>query len=112
MVRVMRYLRYTINYELHYTRYPFVLEEYNDVNWIPVTKYTKSMSGYVFTFGSVEVSWKSSKQTCITNMHYEVHNGINAYQFGLSRKRSRVTSLFPVEYAYVDGTCASYLYTL
>ena len=30
-------------------RYPFVQREYNDVNWIFVTKDTKSMSGYVFT---------------------------------------------------------------
>jgi hypothetical protein len=65
MVRVMRYLKYTLNYGLHYTRYPFVLREYNDVNCIFVTKDTKSMSGYVFTFGGAAVSWKSSKQTCI-----------------------------------------------
>ena len=65
MVRVMRYLKYTLNYGLHYTRYPFVLREYNDVNWIFVTKDTKSMSGYVFTFGGADVFWKSTKQTCI-----------------------------------------------
>ena len=40
----MRYLKYTLNYELRYTRYPFVLREYNDVNLIFVTKDTKSMS--------------------------------------------------------------------
>ena len=65
MVRVIRYLKYTLNYGLHYTRYPFVLREYNEVNWIFVTKDTKFMSGYVFTFGGVTVSWKSTKQTCI-----------------------------------------------
>jgi hypothetical protein len=42
-------------------RYPFVLEEYNDVNRISIIKDTKSMSGYVFTFGSVDVSWKFTK---------------------------------------------------
>ena len=56
MVRVMRYLKYTLNYGLHYTRYPLVLREYNDVNWIFVTKDTKSMSGYVFTLGGAAVS--------------------------------------------------------
>ncbi len=30
--RVLRYLRYTLNYELHYTRYLAVLEGYSDVN--------------------------------------------------------------------------------
>ena len=56
MVRVMRYLKYILNYGLHYTRYPFVLREYNDWNWIFITKDTKSMSGYVFTFGGADVS--------------------------------------------------------
>ena len=34
IVRVLRYLRYTCNCGLHYTRYPTVLEGYSDVNWI------------------------------------------------------------------------------
>ena len=45
IVRVLRYLRYTLNYGLHYTRYLFILRVYNNVNWISVTKDTKSMSG-------------------------------------------------------------------
>ena len=32
LVRVLRYLRYTLNYELHYLRYPVVLEGYSDAN--------------------------------------------------------------------------------
>ena len=31
----------------------------------------KSTSGYVFTFGGGAVSWKSSKQTCITRSTME-----------------------------------------
>ena len=65
LVRVLRYLKYTLNYGLHYTRYPAVLEGYSDANWIFDTKDTKSTSGYVFTLGGAAVSWKSSKQTCI-----------------------------------------------
>ena len=36
-------------------------------------KDTKSTSGYVFTLGGATVSWKSSKQTCISRstMEYE-----------------------------------------
>jgi hypothetical protein len=64
MVRVMRYLKYTLNYELHYTRYLFVLREYNDVNWIFVSE-------HVFTLGGVAVSWKSYKQTCIARSTME-----------------------------------------
>ena len=31
---VMRYLKGTMNYGIHYTGYPRVLEEYSDSNWI------------------------------------------------------------------------------
>jgi hypothetical protein len=72
MVREMRYLKYTLNYGLHYTRYPFVLREYNDVNRIFVTKDTKSMSGYVFKFGGLDVSWTSTKQTYIARSTIEL----------------------------------------
>ena len=71
IIRVLRYLRYTQNYGLHYTRYPVVLEGYSDANWISEMKYTKSTSGYVFTLGGAVVSWKSSKQTCIARSTME-----------------------------------------
>ncbi|KAL0437633.1 UNVERIFIED_CONTAM: Retrovirus-related Pol polyprotein from transposon TNT 1-94 [Sesamum radiatum] len=51
LIRVLRYLKYTSNYGLHYTRYPAVLEGYSDANWISDSKDTKSTSGYVFTIG-------------------------------------------------------------
>ena len=71
MVRVLRYLRYTLNDGLHYLRYPAVLEGYSDTNWISNTKDSKSTSGYVFTIGGATISWKSSKQTCIAKSTME-----------------------------------------
>ena len=65
IVRVLRYLQYTCNYGLHYTRYPKVLEGFSDVNWISDVKNSKSTSGYVFTLASAAVSWRSSKQIVI-----------------------------------------------
>ena len=73
IIRVFRYLRYTQNYGLHYTRYLAVLEGYSDANRISDMKDTKSTSGYVFTLSGAVVSWKSSKKTCIARsiMEYE-----------------------------------------
>lgn len=71
IIRVLRYLRYTKDYGLHYTRYPAVLEGYCDANWISDSKDSKSTSGYVFTLGGAAVSWKSSKQTCIARSTME-----------------------------------------
>ena len=72
LVRVLRYLKYTLNYGLHYTWYPAILEGYSDANWISETKDTKSTSGFVFTLGGAAVSWKSSKQTCIARSIMEL----------------------------------------
>ncbi|KAL0322322.1 UNVERIFIED_CONTAM: Retrovirus-related Pol polyprotein from transposon TNT 1-94 [Sesamum calycinum] len=71
LIRILRYLKYTSNYGLHYTRYPVVLEGYSDANWISDSKNTKPTSGYVFTIGGGAVSWKSSKQTCIARSTME-----------------------------------------
>ncbi|GJZ23366.1 pol polyprotein [Tanacetum coccineum] len=66
LVRVLQYLKHTMTYGLHYTKYPLVLEGYRDANWISNHNEGKSTSGYVFMLGGVAVSWKSSKQTVNT----------------------------------------------
>ncbi|RVW12910.1 Retrovirus-related Pol polyprotein from transposon TNT 1-94 [Vitis vinifera] len=71
IIRVLKYLRFTRDYGLHYTRYPAVLEGYSDANWISNVKESKSHSGYVFTLGGAVVSWKSSKQTVIARSTME-----------------------------------------
>ena len=67
LIRVLRYLRYTLNYGLHYSRYPAVLEGYSDANWISDSKDTKSTNGHVFTIGGAAVC----KQTCIARSTME-----------------------------------------
>jgi hypothetical protein len=57
--RVMRYLRGTSAYGLHYTGYPAVLEGYSDSNWISDAAEIKATSGYIFTIGGAAVSWRS-----------------------------------------------------
>ena len=37
LVRVLRYLKNTLDYELHYTKYPPVVEGFSDANWISDT---------------------------------------------------------------------------
>ena len=72
ILRVLRYLRYILNYGLHDTRYPTKLEGYNDANWISDMKDTKCTSGYVFMLGGVAISWKSYKLTCIARSIMEL----------------------------------------
>ena len=45
----MRYLKGTMDYRIHYTGYPRVLEGYSDSNWISDADEIKATSGYVFT---------------------------------------------------------------
>ena len=67
--RVLKYLRGTINYGLCFSQFPSVLEGFSDANWI--SDEMKSTSRYVFILGGSAVSWKSAKQTCITQSTIE-----------------------------------------
>jgi hypothetical protein len=49
--RVLHYLKGTMNYGIHYTRYPRVLECYYDVNWIYDVVGIYAISGFVFSLG-------------------------------------------------------------
>ncbi|XP_075515358.1 secreted RxLR effector protein 161-like [Primulina tabacum] len=71
IIRLLRYLKYTCDHGLHYTKYPAVIEGYSDANWISDMKYSKSISGFVFTLGGAEIAWKSSKQTVIARSTME-----------------------------------------
>ena len=71
MKRVLGYLDDIQNYAMHYKKDPAVLEGYSDANWIIGSTETISTSGYVFTIGGGEISWKSSKQTCIARSTME-----------------------------------------
>ncbi|GJS53282.1 zinc finger, CCHC-type containing protein [Tanacetum coccineum] len=71
MTRVLHYLRYSHDYGLHYDRYPAVIEEYSDANWIYDIKDSRLTSGYVFTLRGAAISWKSSKQTVIAKSMME-----------------------------------------
>ena len=59
--RVLRYLKGTMTYGIHYTGNPKVLEGYCDANWISDADEIKATSDYVFTHGGGAVSWKSCK---------------------------------------------------
>ena len=54
--KVLKYLRYTLYYDLHYIDYPIVLERYNDANWISNTMNLKSTNRYVFIIDGAVVS--------------------------------------------------------
>jgi hypothetical protein len=69
--RVMRYLVGTMNYGIHYSGDPKVMEGYSDANWISDADELKATSGYVFTLGGGAVSWKSCKQTILTRSTME-----------------------------------------
>jgi hypothetical protein len=60
-----------MNYDIHYSGDPKVLEGYSDANWIYDADELKATSGYVFTLGGDTVSWKSCKQTILTRSTME-----------------------------------------
>jgi hypothetical protein len=54
--RVMRYLKGTANYGIHYSMNSKVLEGYSDSSWISDADEIKATSGYAFTLGGGVVS--------------------------------------------------------
>jgi hypothetical protein len=52
----MHYLVGTMDYRIHYSGYPAVLEGYSDANWISNMDELYAMSGYIFTLGGAAVS--------------------------------------------------------
>lgn len=54
--RVLRYLRYTHDFGMHNTRYPAVIEGYNDASWTYDMKDSMSTSELVFTLGGAAIS--------------------------------------------------------
>ena len=60
-----------MSYGIRYGGFPFVLEGYNDANWISYSDETKSTSGYVFTLGDGAITWKLAKQTIIARSTME-----------------------------------------
>src|SRR5215216_2648866 len=69
--RVLRYLKGTASYGIHYTGYPRVVEGYSVSNWISDADEIKATSGYFFTLCGGAVSWKSCKQTILTRSTME-----------------------------------------
>ena len=72
LIRILRYLKGTIDYGLMYFGYPSVLEGYSNANWISDFDELKSTSGYVFILVGGAISWKSTKQTCIARPTMEL----------------------------------------
>ena len=69
--RVLRYLKGTMSFGIHYSRHPAVLEGYSDSNWISDIDQIYATSGYVLTLGGGAVSWRSCKQTILTKSTME-----------------------------------------
>jgi hypothetical protein len=64
---VLRYLKGTMSYSIHYTGYPRVLEGYCDANWIFDADKIYVISGYVFSLGGGAVC----KQNILTRSTME-----------------------------------------
>ncbi|GKE42424.1 hypothetical protein Tco_1469708, partial [Tanacetum coccineum] len=69
--RVMRYLKRTMNLRLHYNKFPAVLEGYSDADWNSLSDDSKATSGYIFSIAGGAISWKSKKQTILSQSSME-----------------------------------------
>ncbi|KAF3661256.1 hypothetical protein FXO38_11794 [Capsicum annuum] len=71
LIRVLRYLKGTINIGLHYSTFLAVLEGYSDATWNSDPNDSKSITAWIITLAGAAISWRSKKQTCITHLIME-----------------------------------------
>lgn len=71
LYRLLKYLKGTSNWCLHFNKFPAVLEGYCDANWVTDNDEVSSTSGYIFILCGGAISWKYVEQTCIANSTME-----------------------------------------
>ncbi|GJZ27385.1 hypothetical protein Tco_0571638, partial [Tanacetum coccineum] len=71
--RVMRYLKKTMNLRLHYNKFSCVLEGYNDADPNTLSDDSKATNDYIFSLAGGAVSWKSKKQTNLSQSSITSH---------------------------------------
>jgi hypothetical protein len=65
--RVLRYIKYTVDYRLTFVRKEkFLLKGYVDSDWAGCVDTSRSTTGFVFVLGGTAVSWSSKRQKCVT----------------------------------------------
>lgn len=68
---VLRYLKDTMNYRIHYEMYLTVIEGHNDAIWNLDLDNSKSVRIWIYTLTRDVVSWKSTQQTYLTHSTME-----------------------------------------
>lgn len=66
LLRVLKYLKSTIDYKLHFCCFDNDLVGYTDADWANDTTDRKSVSGYCFKLFNNLISWSSKKQSLVT----------------------------------------------
>ena len=69
--RLLRYLRGTMDWCLHFCKFSAALEGFCDANWVADNDEVSSTSDYVFTLGEGAILWMSAKQTRIARSTME-----------------------------------------
>jgi hypothetical protein len=79
--RVVRYLKGTVSYSIHFTGYPRVLEGYCDANWISDVDELYATSGYAFLLGGGAVFLKVLQADCLNEVYNESRTDSIGYRW-------------------------------
>jgi hypothetical protein len=69
--QILRYLRGTFDYGIHFQLSTLNLQAYNDADWAGDPNDRRSVSGFVVCLGSSPISWASMKQHTVSRSSAE-----------------------------------------
>ncbi|XP_051122142.1 secreted RxLR effector protein 161-like [Andrographis paniculata] len=73
VLRIFRYIKSTLLHRLHYsTRSSLVLTGYSDADWVGDPIDRRSTTGFCFFLGDSLISWRSMKQTVISQSNADL----------------------------------------
>ncbi len=71
VVRILRYVRGTLNYSLIYTKGQLGFVGFTDAGWSGAIDGQQSTGGWLFVMGEAPISWRSKRQTSVSQSSCE-----------------------------------------